>query len=63
MMATAGTTLVEASPRDKIWGIGMGESNPLALNRNSWKGKNYLGEALTRVRERIQSERDSAFTT
>ena len=56
LLETIGTTLVEASPYDKIWGIGMDDKNPLALNRNTWKGLNWLGEVLTRVRDRIVKE-------
>ncbi|XP_067946360.1 riboflavin biosynthesis protein VVA0006-like [Watersipora subatra] len=60
LIATEGTTLVEASPRDKIWGIGMGANNPLAQNRATWKGRNYLGEALTQVRERIMRDNSTS---
>lgn len=50
---TKGTTLVECSPTDNIWGIGRGIKDPLALNRNTWKGQNRLGEILTQVRNII----------
>lgn len=53
LIATEGTTLVEASPYDKIWGIGMGVDNPKSQNRETWKGLNWLGEVLTGVREII----------
>jgi ribA/ribD-fused uncharacterized protein len=51
LLATRGTTLVEASPHDRVWGIGLGEEDPRARDRSQWLGLNLLGEALTRVRE------------
>lgn len=47
-------TLVEASPYDKLWGIGLSANEPRALDRNKWLGFNWLGEVLTEVRNNIQ---------
>lgn len=53
LYATYPKILAEASPRDRIWGIGLGRNNPLARNEKTWKGKNLLGYALTRVRDKM----------
>ena len=50
LLSTKDTTLVEASAADTVWGIGLDEHNPDALNRNKWKGTNWLGQVLTQLR-------------
>jgi ribA/ribD-fused uncharacterized protein len=48
--STGDRILVEASPDDKIWGIGMFENHPDARSPAKWRGMNLLGFALTDVR-------------
>ena len=53
LLGTGDRILVEASPRDRIWGIGMGASNPDAQHPARWRGQNLLGFALVEARERL----------
>ncbi|XP_076462786.1 protein irg-1-like [Babylonia areolata] len=55
-LATHPRTLVEAAPRDRLWGIGLGASNPKARDRSQWRGRNLLGQILTEVREQLRRE-------
>lgn len=50
---TGSRILVEASPVDRIWGIGLVQDDPRAANPNCWQGLNLLGFALMRVRDEI----------
>ena len=56
---TGDTTIVEASPRDRVWGIGFGEKN--ALNKKDKWGANLLGVALGETRRllRLEESEDS----
>ena len=48
---SANTIFVEASPLDAIWGIKLSAENTKASNPMKWKGTNFLGFQLTRVRD------------
>lgn len=54
LLATGATTLVEASPYDKLWGIGLDQNDPRALNSEEWLGKNWLGYILTDIKRIFQ---------
>ncbi len=57
LLATGERTLAEASPLDRIWGIGLRADHPDAVNPAAWRGQNLLGIALMRVRDQLMAER------
>jgi ribA/ribD-fused uncharacterized protein len=50
LLSTGDAVLVEASPLDAIWGIGLAAADPGARDPRSWPGLNLLGFALMRTR-------------
>lgn len=56
LLETGDSEIVEASPTDCIWGIGIGMQDNRRFYRNLWRGTNWLGIALMRVREEIKKE-------
>ena len=56
LLSTGDKILVEASPKDSVWGIGLGEESPEAINPRRWSGTNLLGFALMEVRDIIKNQ-------
>lgn len=54
LLATGEDVFVEASPEDRVWGIGMSRGNPDCTNPAKWKGTNLLGQAITEARSIIR---------
>ncbi|MEV6790446.1 NADAR family protein [Streptomyces sp. NPDC051320] len=54
LLATGDRVLVEASPLDRVWGIGLAADDERAQQPDRWRGLNLLGFALMDARERLR---------
>jgi hypothetical protein len=54
LLGTNDRIIVEASPYDAIWGIGMLATDENSENPVKWKGENLLGYALMEVRDLLR---------
>lgn len=56
LLDTGDRIIVEASPYDKVWGIGMGvDKYPAIIDQKNWKGENLLGICLMNAREELRN--------
>jgi ribA/ribD-fused uncharacterized protein len=53
LLATGSKVLVEASPVDRIWGIGLSRDDPRSEQPEQWRGDNLLGFALMAARQQL----------
>jgi ribA/ribD-fused uncharacterized protein len=54
LLNTGNTIMAESNYFDKIWAIGIKESDPNAVSPSKWKGLNLLGKILTNLREKFK---------
>lgn len=55
LLDTGNSILVEASPYDKYWGIGLGKGNTGLHDPYKWLGENRLGFVLMELRDRLRA--------
>ncbi|MEU6237523.1 NADAR family protein [Kitasatospora sp. NPDC047058] len=53
LLGTGNRVLVEASPVDRLWGIGLAADDERAQRPAAWRGENLLGFALMEARTRL----------
>ena len=53
LINTKDSELVEASPYDTFWGVGISMKSPEILTKSNWKGENHLGTLLMEVRDTL----------
>ncbi|MEV6523663.1 NADAR family protein [Longispora sp. NPDC051575] len=62
LLGTRNRVLVEASPLDRIWGIGLAADDPRAADPTRWRGLNLLGVALMSARDQLAAQDSRAAT-
>ncbi len=55
LAGTGSRVIVEASPRDRVWGIGLAAGDERAESPELWPGLNLLGFALMEVRHQLDT--------
>ena len=56
LLSTKDLVIVEGSPFDKKWGVGIHWEEDACYDQTKWKGQNLLGKALMEVRETLKNK-------
>ena len=56
LLRTGDRVIVEASPYDRVWGVGLGMEDARILDEKNWRGQNLLGKALMDIRAELKGE-------
>jgi ribA/ribD-fused uncharacterized protein len=54
LLATESRIIVEGASYDEVWGVKLNWNDPKILDEKNWRGTNWLGEVLMRVRDRAR---------
>jgi len=60
LLATFPRPMAEASPSDKVYGIGIAPDDPRAQDPENWRGENLLGQVLEQVRTELLEEQQTS---
>lgn len=55
LLKTGGSLLAEASPEDRIWGIGLDRQEAAETNPDDWPGQNLMGKILMELRDEFRT--------
>lgn len=56
LLADKGKYIVEASPYDRVWGVGLAPDDLQVYDSDNWRGENLLGKAIMEVRQDLIEE-------
>ena len=62
LLSTGCAVLVEASPYDRVWGVGLAADDPAFGSVERWRGSNLQGRVSMRVRADLRCGAVAAFT-
>lgn len=59
---TGSKIMVEASPYDKVWGIGLSAEKAKNIPENQWPGQNLLGKMMTKYKQDVENNNVKNFS-